>query len=259
MVKMKYENSKGTTVELRNEAIISSYYAFKNYTLNYENDVLADASRTVSIPVVCTSKEAANTLIAVLEYDSAKNKAGKLFLDEWYLQALFTGFSIVLENDNFIKLNVSFYLPQSIFTKETEHALFPKGEEATGGVGFPYDFPYDFGIEAVSTDTISNSELLDADFILRFSADVQSVSISIGDRLYSVDAALKAEETFTLDTAEKEVYRLSNGGKASLFGLSSDASYIFEPIPQGTHTVQWSGDFPLYITLLEHRRTPPWT
>lgn len=260
MVNMFYKNNNNVSIELRSESIVSSYFAFKNYTLNYENSQLTEASRTISIPVVCNSTKAANDLISVLEYDSNKGAAGRLYIDEWYTKALYTGFSIIMESKSRIKLNVSFYLPKPIFTKETELELKSEGAEQTSdGVGFPYDFPYDYLDNNLSSSKITNSEQLPADMVLRFSADAQNVAIYIGENSYVVNSSVKSDETFALNTAEKEVYKLKNGNKVSLFGFSDDDNYIFAQIPSGTHEMTWDGDYTIYLTLCEHRRTPPWT
>lgn len=260
MVNMRYKNNNNVSIEMRGENIVSSYFVFKNYTLNYENSELTETSRSVSIPVVCNSVKAANELISTLEYDSNKGTAGRLYIGDWYTKALYTGFSIVTESGSRVKLNVSFYLPKPMFTKETDFAIQNEGTaQASDGVGFPYDFPYDYLGDNNSQSKITNSEQLPADMVLRFSADAENVAIYIGENSYIVNSRVKSDETFVLDTFEKEVYKLKNGEKISLFGFSDDDNYIFSQIPSGTQEVAWDGDYTIYVTLCEHRRTPPWT
>ena len=99
---------------------------------------------------------------------------------------------------------------------------------------------------------------MDADFALSFMHETPKVAVTISGHQYNVDASIGSDEKFVLNTQKKEVYKQKGQEKASLFGASSDDFYIFEPIKNGNHKVVWIGDFPVTVTVFEHRRTPKW-
>lgn len=258
MDNVKYINHLGETLNLRSAEIMSSYEALKAFAMSMNNNILTGESKTTTLPVVCLSLDAANKLINTLEKDSVNNKYGKFYINDWYIRVMYQGLSPIKRTSNKIKLELSFYTPDTLFTKETEYQLTAKQNSSGRTINFPLNFPFNFGADALSASTVVNDELLPADFILMFNAPVSSVDIAIGGNSYIVNSAINSGETFVLDTAEKEVYKDTALGKSSLLGAASDDNYIFETISSGINPVIWSGDFNISLLLLSHRRTPPW-
>lgn len=258
MDNVKYVNHLGETLDLRSSKIMSSYEALKSFVQSMTNNGLTSEGKTTALPVICLSVESANKLIDTLEKDSISNKYGRFYINDWYIKLIYQGMKPVKRYGSKIKLELSFYAEDTVFTKETAYQLLPTSEVEEEYLNFPFDFDFDLGSDKVSVASIINNELLDADFVLKFSASVSSFDISIGTNSYIVDAAVNEDETFTLDTDEKEVYKESYRGKTNLFGAADDTSYIFNTLSHGTHIVTWAGEYPIALTVLEHRRTPPW-
>lgn len=258
MDNVKYVNHFGESLDLRNNGIVSSYVALKNFVQSMTKNRLISKNKTVALPLVCLTRDVANNLINTLEKDSTQNIFGKFYINDWYVKVLYQGVSVVSEYDNKIKLNISFYCEDTLFTKETDYWLTEVNETSGAGFNFPFNFPFNFGADPLSSASVTNNELLEADFVLKFNQPETKVSISIGSNSYIVDASINEGETFVLNTSEKEVYKESPIGKTSLLGAADDTSYIFNTIPQGTHQLAWSGNYPISFTILEHRRTPPW-
>jgi hypothetical protein len=258
MDKVKYVNHLGETLDLRSAKIMSSYEALKAFVMSMSNNRLTSEGKTTPLPVVCLSIDAANKLINTLEKDSIKNKYGKLYINDWYIKVIYQGLSPIMRTSDKVKFEIRFYAEDTIFTKETSYQLSATSTISGNGLNFPFNFPFNFGADPIASASVTNNELLDADFVLKFDKPTSDISISIDANSYIIDAAINEGETFVLDTAEKEVYKLTQYGKTSLLGAADDASYIFNPISNGQHKVTWNGDFSLFLTLLEHRRTPIW-
>ena len=258
MDKVKYVNHFGETLDLRGTEIYSSYEALKSFVMSMSNNRLKSEGKTTALPVVCLSIDAANKLINTLEKDSINNIYGKLYINDWYIKVIYQGMTPILRTSNKVKLELSFYSEDTIFTKETSYQLTATNQMNGNGLNFPFNFPFNFGADPIAASSIMNNELLDADFVLKIDNPTSDISIFIDENSYIVDAAINKGETFVLDTAEKEVYKLTSLGKTSLLGAADDTSFIFNPISQGQHKVAWSGNFSLFLTLLEHRRTPIW-
>ena len=258
MDKVKYVNHLGETLDLRSSAIMSNYLALKNFVQSMSNDKLRSEGKNVPLTMVCLTKSDANRLINTLEKDSVQNIFGKLYINDWYIKVIYQGFTIIGEFGNKIKLEVSFYAEDTLFTKETRYTLAENPTGGGKGFQFPFTYPFTFSADGRSTSKISNGELLDADFEMEIQAELESVEVTIGSNIYMVDAPLNKGELFVLNTAEKEVYKTKDGIKTNLLGAADDNSYIFASIKQGTHTVAWGGGFVIVLTILEHRRTPTW-
>ncbi len=258
MDKVKYVNHFGETLDLRGTEIYSSYEALKSFVMSMSNNRLTSEGKTTALPVVCLSIDAANKLINALEKDSVNNIYGKLYINDWYIRVIYQGMTPILRTSDKVKLELSFYAEDTIFTKETSYQLSSANQINVKGFNFPFNFPLNFGADPIASSSITNNELLDADFVLKIDKPASDINISIDANSYIVDATINEGETFVLDTAEKEVYKLTLFGKTSLLGAADDTSYIFNPISNGQHKVAWSGDFSLFLTLLEHRRTPIW-
>lgn len=258
MDNVKYVNRFGETLDLRGNGIISSYFALKNFVQSMTNNRLTSEGKSTPLTLVCLTREDANRLINTLEKDSTADIYGKLYINDWYIKVIYQGLTIIGEFGEKIKLELRFYAEDTIFTKETSYQLTSANQISGKGLNFPFNFPFNFGADPIASSAVTNNELLDADFVLKIDKPVSDISISIDANSYIVDAAINEGETFVLDTAEKEVYKLTQNGKTSLLSAADDTSYIFNPISRGQHKIAWNGDFALLLTLLEHRRTPMW-
>lgn len=258
MDKVKYINHLGETLDLRSTAIMSNYLALKNFIQSMLNDKLISEGKSIPLLMVCSTRADANRLIDTLEKDSINNVYGKLYINDWYIRAIYQGFNVIGEYGNKIKLEVNFYVEETLFTKETEFKLSSTSQVVNRGLNFPFNFSFNFGADVVSASSVSNNELLNADFIIKIDKPSATINISIDANSYIVDSVIEEGEVFVLNTADKEVYKETALGKTSLLGAADDNSYIFNSISSGVHRVAWTGDFSLYFTLLEHRRTPTW-
>lgn len=258
MDKVKYINHLGETLNLRSTEIMSSYESLKAFLMSMNNSKLTSEGKTIALPVVCLSLDAANKLINTLEKDSINNKYGKLYINDWYIKVIYQGMTPIMRTSKKVKVELSFYAEDTIFTKETPYQLLAVNQENENGLNFPFNFPFNFGADVSASASVSNNELLDADFVLKFDKPTSDINIFIDGNSYIVNATINEGETFVLDTEEKEVYKLTPYGRVSLLGVADDTSYIFNPISSGQHEIVWNGGFPLSLTLLEHRRTPIW-
>lgn len=258
MDKVKYVNHLGETLDLRSTSIMSSYLALKNFVQSMTNNGLTSEGKSVALPVVCLTKKDANRLIDTLEKDSTQNIYGKFYVNDWYIRVIYQGMTIIGEYGDKVKMEISFYADETIFTKETRYTLQASPETSGKGFEFPFTYPFTFSTDAVASTKLTNNEIRDADFELQIEAEIESVNIVIGKNQYIVNAPINAGELFVLNTAEKEVYKTKNGVKTNLLGATDDNYYIFEPLKQGNSTVSWSGQYVIVVTLFEHRRSPVW-
>lgn len=259
MDKFYYVNCENEKIDLRSDKIVSSYEALKNYTVSMNNNRLMCEEKVVSLHAVCMDIDTANKLVDILDKDCSAGLFGRLYINDWFIMAFYQGFKIITRASEKIKLELSFLISDTIFTKESKYILYNSENITSGnGIKFPFTYPLNFGVDKLSSSEIENLETLDADFVCSFTASAESVELFIDANCYRINAPISDGETFVLNTFEKEVYKLTEQGKVSMFGAADDSSYVFEPIKKGKHKITWNGAFPINLSILEHRRTPLW-
>jgi hypothetical protein len=264
MDKIKYVNHLNQEIDLwgadeNKKFIVGSYKGARVYSYSIDNDVLFVEPKQWSALIVCSPKEKANELIELLEADSAKNESGKFYFNDWYIRCKYLGISeIVFENDRFIKLSLNFIAPKNEWTFEKNVVLVSQAAQVQSGLDYPYDFPFDYAGTSSSLNELTNESFIDADFRLRFEGTGTEQTIKIGGHDYSVDNIIEKGQSFFLDTETETVEKSTSAGNVNLFSATSDTDFIFRKLPYGKNKIVWSTDNPLYFTILEHRRIPPW-
>lgn len=257
---IKYVNHLGQVANLFGENVFANHKEALPYEYRLKYGYGKPQSKEFELLTVGLGKSTMDRLINLLEVDTISNQYGRLYIGDWYIRCKYIAMpSVNVENDIGVKVPLRFYAPVFVYTKERFELLRPNQEEsAETSLDFDFDFDFDLGGSVKKQAVISNTQLLPADFILKFKAMADNVSITIGNNAYIVSEAVKADETFVIDTVNKQVYTESDKGKTDLFSKSSDIYNIFEQIPSGSHSVSWVGDFDISLLLLEHRSVAEW-
>jgi hypothetical protein len=264
MDKIRYVNHLGQEINLwgadeNRNVIVGSYRSARGYLYSHENGSLYIEPKEWEALIVCSPREKANELIDLLEADSSVDESGKFYFNDWYIRCKYLGISeIVYENEKFIKLSLSFLSFKNEWSREEEIKFIPETAEVSEGLDFPFDFEFDFSSTVSASQTINNTALIPADFRMRFDGIGSATSVSIDGHSYSVNNIVKNGESFFLDTEKETVYKSTPLGNVDLFSASSDTDYIFQKLKPGVSKVVWNIKAPLFITLIEHRRMPPW-
>lgn len=264
MDKIKYVNHLGQEINLwgageNRNVIVGSYRSARGYLYSHENGSLYIEPKEWEALIVCSPREKANELIDLLEADSSVNESGKFYFNDWYIRCKYLGVSeIIYENEKFIKMSLSFLSYKNEWSKEEENMLVPEKAELSGGFDFAFDFEVDFPSTASIVQSINNKSALPADFRLKLDGVGSVVDVFIGEHRYNISNAIGSGESLFLDTEKEAVYKSTPLGNVDLFSVTSDTEYIFQKIKPGLNKVVWVSDTPLYITLIEHRRIPPW-
>jgi hypothetical protein len=133
------------------------------------------------------------------------------------------------------------------------------GTSMTGGVIYPYDYPYDYAVSLTSRSVVCDS-VADNAFRLWIYGAVSNPSISIGTHTYTLTGTIGAGESVLIDSINKTItLTTANGGKVNWFDKRGRENYIFQPIPSGIHDVSWNGNFGFDLSIIEKRSEPRWT
>ena len=225
-------------------------------------------NRKIPLMVMCATNEDAvqikNRLHELAETDIAAKLPGKVFVGEYYTNGFITASKKgeYLLDKRLCKLDLTFTSDDPAWYREQTHPFFPDnvGGVASGsGTDYPYDYPYDYALflhgRSIICDSVGSSA-----FRLLIYGPAENPSITIGDHQYTVNGQVAAGEILTVDSLARTItLTTSSGQQINWFDKRSRDSYIFEPIPSGSHTVSWSGSFGFDLTVIEKRSEPRWT
>lgn len=129
----------------------------------------------------------------------------------------------------------------------------------TSGAGYPYDYPYDYALPLISGNIVCDS-IGNSDFRLLIYGEAVNPSVIIGGHIYAINGTVGKGETLLIDSLNRTItLTTAQGNKINWFDKRGREDYIFEPIPAGKNSVNWSGAFGFDLTVIEKRSEPRWT
>lgn len=247
----------------------------RDYSWSYEtiNDRISRfyrpvKSRKIPLVVSCNSDSEAvtvkNRLLEFAETDISVIIPGKIFVGDYYTNGYITASAKgnYMITKRLCEIDLTLTSDNPAWYKETKHT-FVSGESSTVGVGegtdYPYDYQYDYALsmtgKRIASDAVGGSA-----FRLLIYGEVTDPVVVIGGHVYSVNGQVKAGEMLLIDSLSKTItLTTALGNKINWFDKRNRESYIFEPIPAGMQSVNWSGNFGFDLTVIEERSEPRWT
>ena len=196
------------------------------------------------------------------ELDVRNMTPGRIVWGDYYIECYIT-ISSTTPDENLLWTDneITIYCPYPFWIKEDTQTFMP--QDAPGAQPFlDYEFDYDYdyfygnpGIAIWQTNFPFASE-----FKMTVYGPVSDPRILINGYPYQFFDTLEATEYVVIDSRNNKITKhLANGSTQNIFDLRNKAESIFEPIPSGTLTFNWSGAFGFDLTLFEERSEPRWT
>lgn len=200
-------------------------------------------------------------LYRIIAVDTESDSYGRLYVNGAYLRCRILksakeGWKGYVYSD----VKLTFQAPELVWAVETGKQFFPQPEEeATAGIDFPYNHPFDFAGVKRGTAVWEVEHIIPSDFQMIIYGPCVNPRILINDYPYEVFVTLERNEYLVIDSRSCKVMRyLSNGTVQNAFNERALEHSIFEKIPSGLLNINWSGDFGFDLTLFLNRREPPW-
>ncbi len=123
---------------------------------------------------------------------------------------------------------------------------------------FP-EFPFDFCSEK-GEKTLFNPSFKDSNFILTIYGFVENPQITISGHPYRVETTVYEGERLVIDSIKGTVKKIGRLGEITdCYNARGKQKRVFQKIPSGMNTFQWSGGFGVDITLFDERSEPKWS
>lgn len=265
--KAKYINHLGETIRFGENGLFVNKATFRDYQWKYstqykrintwERDI-----RTSSLPIVIVGadcRQKANALYELIDKDVLAKMPGKLVVGDYYCE----GFLYASKKSDYSRAGVltetlSFASDHPVWTRERLNHFEPVPDEVADGVGYPYDYPFDY-LPTSSVYRLTNTGFMPEDFRMTIFGPHSGPSVTIGGHLYGVSTALLESEYLVIDSRAKTITKVDiSGANLNLFSARNRSSYIFEPIPTGESAVLTNGNFAFDIVLYDERSEPVW-
>lgn len=272
-----YENHIGERIDLNSENIILQYQEFFNYSWDatirnrkikgFKRD---SATLPVTVAVTAETEEEYLQIIEefyrIIEKDILAVVPGKLYIDEQYLNCYISGdikqdafkgilfqvknLTLVTDFPYWIKETTYQYLPEK--PNQVEYTTLEKG------ILFP-EFPFDFYSEK-GEKTLFNPSFKGSNFILTIYGFAENPQITIAGHPYRVETTVYEGERLVIDSIKGTVKKIGRLGEITdCYNARGKQKRVFQKIPPGMNTFQWSGGFGVDITLFDERSEPKWS
>lgn len=256
-----YENSKGDRLNLMR-------FPYRTVDADWYDADWEEASdgyeKTVSIDVFGKRDEFISNmenLYNIIAADSENGVYGKLYVNDTYLRCMASrSKKSGWKGYVYSEVDITFKAPSLEWIQEAKKSFFPQEEAvSTEGLDFDFDFEFDFaenkrGVEQWNIDHVTSS-----DFRMIIFGPCINPKILINGYPYEVSATLEKQEYMVIDSYEQTIMKhMANGAITNLFDNRGFDYSIFEKIPYGLLTINWSGDFGFDLTLFLKRREAKW-
>lgn len=278
MIKLEYINSFGEKVDFRkyeNRIYKGQFHSaswqaeeieqqYGTLISNFKKDALK-LDITVAVRGE-NSKNTLNSMFEIFEKDILSNKLGKLYWGDYYINCvILTNETIPSETFYGAETSLMVYAPYPFWIKEISRDFIKESEEENNiGLDYPYDYMYDYTPDLKGLRTWYVDHFAPSNFNMIIYGPVVNPRILINGYPYEVFTDLSKGEYLIIDTLNNKntimKYR-NNGTVLNVFDLrggKENNQSIFNKIPSGNLTINWSGDFSFTIKLFTERGIPKW-
>lgn len=193
------------------------------------------------------------------ELDVRNETPGRIIWGSYYIDCFVIGSSLTPNNGNMSADNVvSFYCPYPFWIKEETRRFYP---QSAGGaetfLDYPHGYDYDYFSGGSGTQIWQTGFPFTSDFRMIMYGPASNPRVLINDHIYQILDTLAASEHVIIDSKLGTIVKTqADGTKVNAFDLRNKEESIFEKIPAGTLTFNWSGAFGFDLTLYEERSEP---
>lgn len=221
---------------------------FQRGALKYAVTITVKGSRT-------QRKAILNALHDDFEADIRNMTPARITVGDWYANCYVIQSETSPDNDvdHWTNDKIVFYIPSGSWYRDESRSFDAPVIEPTGGIDYPYDYPYDLRATPSSTAQWVTESPFASDFVLSVHGPAINPRVTINGYPYVVYATIGAGETLVIDSANKTVMC----GERNLFDARNKRQSVFEKIPAGQLTLAY-GSFSFELLLHEERSEPRW-
>lgn len=275
-VPLQYVASSGNVYNLKSDGIRSKTANYHKWNWGVKGTALQFGTRLANFTRAAAtytaklifngSMAARKTLVENLhedfELDVRNMTPGKIIWGDYYIECYITSSSTAPNRNNtWTDNDITIYCPYPFWIKEESRSFLPQTTpEDQQYLDYEYDYEYDYFYGNPGIAVWQLGFPFPSEFKMTVYGPVVNPRVLINGYPYQFNDTLEANEYVIIDSRANKITKyLVSGQAVNIFDLRNKAQSIFEPIPGGTLTFNWSGQFGFDLTLYEERSEPRWT
>ena len=275
-VPLKYVASSGNVYDLKSDGIRTKTANYHKWNWGVNGTALQFGTRVANFkrnPATYTTRLIFNgsvnerkTMIENLhedfELDVRNMQTGRIIWGDYYIDCYITSSSTAPDrNEVWTDNDITIYCPYPFWIKEETRTFMPQeapGEQQYLDYDFDYEYDYFYGNPGIAIWQLDFP--FPSEFRMTVFGPAVNPRVLINGYPYQFNDTLEAGEYVVIDSRSNKITKhLVNGYTVNIFDLRNKEQSIFEPIPGGNLTFNWSGQFGFDLTLYEERSEPRWT
>ena len=275
-VPLKYVASSGNVYNLKSDGIRTKTANYHKWNWGVKGTALQFGTRVANFersPATYTTRLIFNgstlerkTLIEKLhedfEMDVRNMQTGRIIWGDYYIDCYITTSSTAPDrNAVWTDNDIAIYCPYPFWIKEEARTFLPQeAPDDQRFLDYEFDYEYDYYYGAPGIAIWQLDFPFPSEFRMTVFGPVENPRVLINGYPYQFFDTLEATEYVVIDSRSNKLTKyLTTGQAVNIFDLRNKEKSIFEPIPGGTLTFNWSGQFGFNLTLYEERSEPRWT
>ena len=275
-MKLRYVASSGNTYDLKTRnSILTRDANFHTWTwspigtelqygfrvANFSKEAAVYSAVLVFEGSALQRKTKIENLHEDFETDIRNKTPGKIIWGDYYIECYITD-SSTAPNDrsDWTNNDISIYCPYPFWTKDNKKSFAPQsapvGQEF---LDYEFDYEYDYHYRPGSA-TWTRTFPFTSNFRMIVYGPCANPLVTINGYPYQFFDTLAASEYVSINSRTNKIIKhLADGSAVGIFNKRNKEQSIFEPIPGGTLSIIWSGDFGFDLTIFEERSEPRWS
>lgn len=273
MIVLKYIASSGNIYDLKSKDIKTKEANFhvwgwnpfgveQKYGLRITDFTKDPAEYTTTLIIEGSRFDRRDLLDALhedFEYDIRNKTPGRIIWGECYLDCYINESDTQpTEKTSWTENKVNIYAPYPFWIREEKKSFMASGAQPLSAfLDFDFDFDYDYTPPAAGSSLWVRDFPFASEFQMIVYGPVASPHVLIDGHVYEFYDTLLSGEYAIIDSRKNTIIKVTNSGQEiNIFDKRNKNVSIFENIPGGTLTVNWSGAFGFDLTIFEERSEP---
>lgn len=267
-MRVRYINSENESIELNHANIKLRRADFFTYRWDIEKGddgrwkpYKKEKEYEAEMEIIGNRKEKIekmNNFFSVAEKDILKEKPGKLYVDDQYIECYIIG-SESKPAESPIGISKKIYIfAQTSWIRENNTKFYSYETSSHNNKIYPGKYTYRYA-NGMTSAYVINEHFYEANFIMRIYGPVANPQVSIGEHAYLVNIVLEDGEYLEIDSRSGTIKKyMLNGTCVDAFHNRQKGKPFFKKIQPGRQSVIWTGKFNFDLIILEERSEPKW-
>lgn len=193
------------------------------------------------------------------EADIRAMKPGRIIWGNWYADCYILASSTDPARCDWTQNEIGIFCPNPFWVKE-EKKSFTKQDAPPSTQSFldyEFDYEYDYYLGAIGNERWVRSFPFAAQFKMSIYGPVSNPRVAINGYPYQINDTLEGTEYLVINSRDNTVIKyLANNTSVSIFDKRNKEQSVFEMIPGGTLSINWTGLFGFDLLIYDERSEP---